>query len=105
MSAKALVPDGASDQVSGGEMSFPSQVYFFGIFAPFEKAVELMASDMAASPPWSAANERAAPRAAARIGFMPLMIPHAADGCKQGVVISAAMVARALTIAGSDSSG
>jgi hypothetical protein len=38
MSAKLLVAAAASVQLSGGDRSGPSQVYFFGIVPPVENA-------------------------------------------------------------------
>ena len=44
MSARLLVFAGTDSQSSGGEMSGPSQVYFFGIISPSLKAVLVKAS-------------------------------------------------------------
>src|SRR5215469_15647494 len=53
MRARLLVPAGSPDHARGGEVSWPSHVYFAGISPSFAKLGDVMRNVMAA-PPWRA---------------------------------------------------
>src|ERR1039458_7972099 len=62
--ARDCVPAGASSQLSAGERSAPSQVYFFGITPPFGNAVDFRVKDIARPPcgsPCAGSTETRAP--------------------------------------------